>query len=511
MSHPVNAVYSFRDDKNNGTNVYLASNATTYAAGGAQNITNFSGSNTSINAGSSSGQNVVSVGGIGNTVTSSSSKNIVSNIANDLLNSKVNLSNVHLSGGGSSANLHQTNSSSNLIYQSALEAAILQANNPLNVEEGDEVTIGNQTGRLINRSEILRWQGVIPLNQYEINIDSQPEIISKKTHQQLMYEQEVAIRYLRPPTPPPPGEILIKQEANIPTPPAPPLVIRQIPPRPDTPPPLVVREAPPRAPASVGQKLITISGKRLPPPPRKVVIERLAPLPSKPQAIMIERWLPYAERKRRIIFQKNTVPDPIIQKPRNVIVQWEAPDVQIKTIYKDLGVVRANPYEYVERFGVSLMNHSQFPDIVRSFNIRPPNGFSFASEFVHSSLLDLEGDVHALNLINLDEHGLGEYRAWLNKYLGKSSSQSVISTSAMDMINGIIGELFKALDTDGSSNISLSEAQDILVRLNLRLGRSYTSQDAINFLRSFDTNNDGYVDYKEFRAGLLRSFASSLA
>ena len=47
------------------------------------------------------------------------------------------------------------------------------------------------------------------------------------------------------------------------TPPAPPLVIRQQPARPVTPEPLVIREAPPQAPAPVGRKLITISGKLL--------------------------------------------------------------------------------------------------------------------------------------------------------------------------------------------------------------------------------------------------------
>ena len=52
----------------------------------------------------------------------------------------------------------------------------------------------------------------------------------------------MAIRYLRPPTPPIPGDIIITQEANTLTAPAPPLVIRQQPPRPDTPEPVVIRE-----------------------------------------------------------------------------------------------------------------------------------------------------------------------------------------------------------------------------------------------------------------------------
>ena len=346
--------------------------------------------------------------------TYSTSEVVVGNIAQDLLNTSYSTSNVVTS---SSAVTSVSLESSAL---SAIETAILRANNPLEFKEAESLTVVGQTGQWINKEEILNWRGVIPITQYLINEDSNPEVIRKRTEQQLIYEQEVAIRYLRPPTPPPPGEIVIRQEKNIPTPPAPPLVIRQQPPRPETPAPLVVREAPPRPPVAIGQKVITISGKRLPPPPRKVVIERLAPLPSKPQSYIIERWLPYSATKRRVIFQKNEVPDPVIAKPRNVVIQWEAPQVQIKKLFKDLGVIRANPVEYVERYGASLKTHVEFPDFVRE--IRPPAGVVLAAEWSAPSLIDLEGDIQALNLIDLDANGLGEYRAWLLKYLNGSST-----------------------------------------------------------------------------------------
>jgi hypothetical protein len=58
----------------------------------------------------------------------------------------------------------------------------------------------------------------------------------------------------------------------------PPIIIRQQPARPSTPEPLVIREHPPRPPPHVGRKIITICGKKLPPPPRKVIIERLGKL-----------------------------------------------------------------------------------------------------------------------------------------------------------------------------------------------------------------------------------------
>ena len=223
-------------------------------------------------------------------------------------------------GGASSAlALSSAGSVSAGQYLSDIEASILRSTVPINVNETEEISVLGQRGIWTNRLEVANWRGVYPISQYVINEDSNPEIITKKTQEQLTYIQELAIRYLRPPTPPAPGEIVITQEANTATPPAPPVILRQAPPRPPTPEPLVLREAPPQPPTQVGRKVITISGKRLPPPPRKVVIERLAPLPSKPQSVIVERWLPYGQVKRRVIFQRSTGADPVVVRPRNVV------------------------------------------------------------------------------------------------------------------------------------------------------------------------------------------------
>jgi hypothetical protein len=51
-----------------------------------------------------------------------------------------------------------------------------------------------------------------------------------------------------------------------------------------------------------------ISGKKYPPPPRKVVIERLAQIPQKPQAVILEKWLPYSflrDDERKLLFPSN--------------------------------------------------------------------------------------------------------------------------------------------------------------------------------------------------------------
>ncbi len=210
---------------------------------------------------------------------------------------------------------------------SEIESAIFKSKNPLEISESEEITVLGNKGIWLNRDEVARFSG--NLNEYKVYEDTNPCVVSKKSEIGLEYIQELAIRYLRPPAPPAPGDIIITQEPDRPSPPAPPLIIRQQPARPSTPEPLIVREAPPQEPTPIGKKIITISGKRLPPPPRKVIIERLAALPNKPQAVITERWLPYTQSKRRVIFQA-APPAQAYCKPKNVIVQWQAPNVAIK-------------------------------------------------------------------------------------------------------------------------------------------------------------------------------------
>ena len=87
----------------------------------------------------------------------------------------------------------------------------------------------------------------------------------------------------------------------------------------------------------VSLKVIKISGKRLPPPPRRVIIERLAPLPIKPQPVVVERWLPYPSVKRKVIFQRSSDASATLAKPKNLIIQWQEPEVQIRKEFKYLG------------------------------------------------------------------------------------------------------------------------------------------------------------------------------
>ena len=456
----------------------------------AQDLLRFSGSSTGLGSASLAGSAVASFG-----ASSAASLNGAIGGASN--------------GSGSGA-VYGTSAGS-AAFASQIEAAILAAQGaPININESEEITVLGNRGIWANKAEVVNWKGVIPIEQYLINEDANPEVITKKVTQQLEYIQELAIRYLRPPTPPAPGEIVIKQEGNTVTPPAPPLVIRQVPARAATPEPLVIRENPPLAPKPVGRKVITIGGKRLPPPPRKVVIERLAPLPSKPQSVIIERWLPYTQAKRRVIFQKAAGPDPVSVKPRNVLVQWEAPSVVVKKEVKYLGVIRANPAEYVSQYGDSLKMSRDLPKFV--LDIATPDGLVLAANAKQSGLYELEGDVAALQLIDLDREGLGEYKTYLQglnfssgagaALLSSASSSSFGASSASfggaSSSTALVEEVFRSIDLNANGKISVAEAEKALLRLNARLGRTYGEIDVQAFFRALDVNQDDELDLQEF-------------
>ena len=446
---------------------------------------------------------------------------VESRIAHDLLDLLRSSGASRQSVQRSLTHLSQTNQISAALL-SEIEAAILRSSEPVIINETDEIEVLGQRGIWANKAEVVNWRGEIPISEYLINEDANPEVITKRSQQILEYLQEIAIRYLRPPTPPAPGEIVITQEPNVLTPPAPPLVIRQQPARPETPEPLVIREAPPQAPAAIGRKIITISGKRIPPPPRKVVIERFAELPAKPQSVLIERWLPYAEVKRRVLFQA-APPDPIVVKPRNTIVQWEAPEVQIRKEFKYLGIVKANPAEYVHTYGLSLRVSHDLPNFVHE--IRNPDGLVLAADYKSSGIHELEGDLHALKLIDLDREGLGEYRQYLARLgvlenaafqviqasgsflsgsaLASASASASVSAAASNALEEIVENIFRTIDRNNNGIINVEDAEKTLLRLNSRLGRRYGEDDVRAFFNALDVNNDGTLDLPEFKRAFL--------
>jgi len=320
-------------------------------------------------------------------------------------------------------------------FHSQTEQAIVNAAQPLPVQEREQVQAGRYHGTYVNKAEVDQFRGPIPVEQYAINDDPNPEVIRKKLAS-LKYTQEVAVRYLNPPKPAKPGDLVIRErQAQIPA--GPPVVIRQEGCAAPTPLPLVYRERPPQPPPCIPPQTIEVEGCPIPPPARKVVFEKLANLPAKPQNILIEKWLPYQPQKRRVIYQKSCVQPP--PNPRNLVIEWEAPDVEVQKVCKDLGVVDADPEEYVRKYGPELKSACEIPQLCPSCPPPPPppapacpppppppcpcaappspppapRPCPCPSARASAPLPELEGDVFALRQVNLEAHGLAAYRRYL--------------------------------------------------------------------------------------------------
>lgn len=147
-------------------------------------------------------------------------------------------------------------------------------------------------------------------------------------------------------------------------------------------------------------------------PPRKVVIERLAPLPAKPQPVILERWLPYPEQKRRILFNKARAVSPTVVQPRNVIVQWETPKVNVRKQVRYLGVQKASPSDYTHRYGENLWPSTNLPNFV--LDIQTPAELAPLAAEHKPKVHQLYGDLDALKLIDLDREGLAPYKSQLS-------------------------------------------------------------------------------------------------
>ncbi|UJR27899.1 hypothetical protein I4U23_009161 [Adineta vaga] len=149
----------------------------------------------------------------------------------------------------------------------------------------------------------------------DVHNDPNPEIVSQTNPERpITYEQNISLRYLIPPTPPPPGPLIIREILPPREPTPPPLIVKVQEPSPSTPPPLVLREAPPTPPPHQETTVVTKILSPIPPPARCVIVERSPPLPPKPQSIIIEKWLPYKPvPPREVIIERITQKPPITE------------------------------------------------------------------------------------------------------------------------------------------------------------------------------------------------------
>jgi hypothetical protein len=373
----------------------------------------------------------------------------------------------HQQAGGYSAQVsrggHQQQQQQHGAYRSQIAEQVINAQQPVNIQATEQFSHGNYRGLYLNKQEVDAFRGPMPIEQYKINDDPNPEVVKKRLDK-VKYTQEVAVRYLQPPLPPKPGNIIIRERQST-IPPAPPVVLRQEGQGATTPAPLVFRERPPKAPVCIPEQVVEVDGDAIPPPARRVVVEKLSNLPPKPQNVILEKWLPYQKQKRRVVFEPAQGQQ--AENPRNLIIEWEAPEVEVEKVCKDLGVVNADPEEYIRQYGNELKDACDMPALcceIKPTNLPQPapakpcgqpeqrcgpapvqrqptprqptpqqscgprqstpapqrqptpaqtgcgDCKSGSQSRAGSALPELEGDVQALRLVNLEANGLAQYR-----------------------------------------------------------------------------------------------------
>lgn len=230
-------------------------------------------------------------------------------------------------------------------------------------------------------------------------------------------------------------------------------------------------------------------------------------MPSKPQSVIVERWLPYNDKlKRKVLFQR-APSDPIIVKPRNVIIQWEAPNVAVKKEFKYLGIIKANPVEYVQRYGPTLKTTTDLPQYV--LDAKHPDGIVLAAESrIKDPIYELEGDVDALRKINqmdkdfLDREGLSEYKPYLNKNTTASTivnSTGNLKTSLVESIETELEKIFKIIDTNNTGHINVNEATRIILRLISRLGIKRSINVVDEYLKNLVKSSEKTISFEQFK------------
>ncbi|CAF3369542.1 unnamed protein product [Rotaria sp. Silwood2] len=188
-------------------------------------------------------------------------------------------------------------------------------------------------------------------------IDPNPKIVRQEGNSSpVILEQRVFLRYLQPPTVPPPGPLIIKEVRPRQPSPSPPLVIREhAPPLPSLP-PLILRERPPTPPKHIPSETIIRTLPALPVPPRSVIIERFPPPPEKPRDIIIERWIPYEHQPERRTIVEHAPSAKQYPQPSNTTIIYSATETRIVRKYQELGVTPENPACYRARYGSSLLD-----------------------------------------------------------------------------------------------------------------------------------------------------------
>lgn len=215
-----------------------------------------------------------------------------------------------------------------------------------------------------------------------------PPVVLRKKSKDFVLKQKVDIQLLRPPTPPPPAPIIIREVRHKPPLPRRPMTIHQTLEKSGriqfskTPSPIIIRERPPRPPRNESSSKPTIVYRHVlsqSPSPPTVIVERLRPNHStviqKPAPILVEKWLPYPpEQQRKIIYERAS---PVQmrnkrrthERPKTIFVEYDDVNVIVnKDIKQRQEIKRVRPDEYLHQYGNSLYSNDTLNQILNDFS-----------------------------------------------------------------------------------------------------------------------------------------------
>ncbi|CAF0756349.1 unnamed protein product [Didymodactylos carnosus] len=268
---------------------------------------------------------------------------------------------------------------SNKAYFQHLNALSNMTNTiPMMPDNESVTTIDNDLTCTNLPSPIRHKQQQVPSSSWITNIqqehtnnslesDTSSPIIIHRNTKDYVIKQDVAIRFLRPPTPPLSGPIIIREirekSTRIPSP----IIIQEGSVNSKTPSPIIFRERPPEPPEVKRTHIIYkhIPAKRSQRPP--IIIERLPILPiRKPPPIVIEKWLPYPEQKRKVIYEKAS---PTSKKPRSkkFIIEYKNMNVIVDKVVRHIdGINKTDPTTYVKQHAGKLHSNDSLDELLEN-------------------------------------------------------------------------------------------------------------------------------------------------
>lgn len=167
--------------------------------------------------------------------------------------------------------------------------------------------------------------------------------------------------------------------------------------------------------------------------------------------------MPYGEQRQRVIYEP-AKPICQIPDPKNVVIQWDAPDVEVRREVKNLGVIAADPQDYLRRHGHQLVRSDQLPDVAVKY--AQAQGIQLAANSQAHAGVIIEGDVQALSLIDLDAHGLGYLRGRLSQSVNNLSSlqHQPNNSSLYDSYDSGVSHSYANLSSQPSSTSAAAAA-----------------------------------------------------